>query len=116
MNINTNLSSLIVQSSLKSATKGLNTAIERMTTGFRINNARDNAANFSISTSMSTKISAYEVAEENASMGLDLVNTASGALDQMSDKLHVLELYRSRQITELTGRTQSKLSDRKQMQ
>ena len=87
MNINTNLSSLIVQSSLKSATKGLNTAIERMTTGFRINNARDNAANFSISTSMSTKISAYEVAEENASMGLDLVNTASGALDQMSDKL-----------------------------
>ena len=72
MKINTNLSSLIVQSSLKSSTNGLNTAIERMTTGFKINHAKDNAANYSINTKLSTKISGYEVAEDNASQALNM--------------------------------------------
>ena len=45
MKINTNLSCLIVQSNLKTSTNGLNIAIERMTTGFKINHAKDNAAN-----------------------------------------------------------------------
>ena len=44
MKINTNLSSLIVQSGLKASTNGLHTAIERMSTGFKINHAKDNAA------------------------------------------------------------------------
>ena len=60
MKINTNLSSLIVQSSLKTSTNGLNTAIERMTTGFKINHAKDNAVNYSISTKLSSKISGYQ--------------------------------------------------------
>ena len=47
MKINTNLSSLIVQSGLKPSTNGLNQAIERMTPGFKINHAKDNAANYS---------------------------------------------------------------------
>ena len=85
MKINTNLSSLIVQSGLKSSTNGLNTAIERMTTGFKINHAKDNAANYSINTKLSTKISGYEVAEDNASQALNMVNTALGALSVMSD-------------------------------
>ncbi len=87
LTINTNLSSLIVQSNLKASTLGLNQAIERMTTGFKINGAKDNAAGYSISTNMSTKIGAYQVAEDNASMGLDMVSTASGSLSQISDKL-----------------------------
>ena len=85
MKINTNLSSLIVQSSLKASTNGLNTAIERMTSGYKINRAGDNAANFSINTKLSTQIGAYSVAEENAMMGLDMLSTASSALDQMSN-------------------------------
>ena len=60
MKINTNLSSIIVQSSLKTSTNGLNQAIERMTTGFKINHAKDNAANYSISTKLSSKISGYQ--------------------------------------------------------
>ena len=51
LTINTNLSSLLVQSNLKTSTNGLNTAIERMTTGFKINHAKDNAANYSINIS-----------------------------------------------------------------
>ena len=85
MKINTNLSSLIVQSSLKTSTNGLNQAIERMTTGFKINHAKDNAANYSISTKLSSKISDYQIAEDNALMGLDLVQTASSSLETMSN-------------------------------
>lgn len=60
MKINTNLSSLIVQSGLKPSTNGLNQAIERMTPGFKINHAKDNAVNYSISTKLSSKISGYQ--------------------------------------------------------
>lgn len=85
LSINTNISSLITQSSLKDSTNMLNQAIERMTTGFKINNASDNAANFSITTNMTTQISAYRVAEENTAMGLDLITTASDIITQMED-------------------------------
>lgn len=87
LKINTNLSSLTVQSNLKNSTATLNKAIERMTSGFKINNAKDNAANYSIATSLTTKINAYSVAEDNASTGLDLLETASSSLNLISDKL-----------------------------
>ena len=69
VSINTNLSALLVQTSLANSTNALNTAIERMTTGFKINHAKDNAANYSIATNMTSKISAFDVAENNALMG-----------------------------------------------
>ncbi len=90
LSINTNLSSLIAQSSMKSCTNKLNQAIERMTTGFKINHAKDNAANYAISTNMTTKISSLDVAEDNAAMGLDLISTAEGTLSQIEDKLQRL--------------------------
>ena len=85
--VNTNLSSLIIQTNLKSSTKRLNIAIERMSTGFKINHAKDNAANYSIKTKLSSKISSYEVAEENAMMGLDMLETSSEALNHMEENL-----------------------------
>ncbi len=87
INLNTNLSSQIVQQSMSNATKLLNLSVEQMTTGYKINHAKDNAANYSISTNMSTKISAYEVAESNTSMGLDMLTTAADSLSQIEDKL-----------------------------
>ena len=84
MKINTNLSSLIVQSGLKASTNGLNTAIERMTTGFKINHAKDNAANYSINTKLSSKLSSYKIAQDNVYMGLDMVMTAMDSLDLIS--------------------------------
>ena len=87
ISINTNLSSLIIQSNLKTSTNGLNLAIERMTTGFKLNHAKDNAANYSISTSITTKLGAYNTGEENALMGLDMVQTASETLEEMSDRM-----------------------------
>lgn len=96
LNINTNLSSLVLQSNLKLSANGLNVAIELMTSGFRINHAKDNAANYAINTNLSTKISAYQVAEDNAIMGLDMVQTANSSLSQVSDiltRLRSLEMY-----------------------
>ena len=87
LTINTNLSSLIVQSNLLNSTLGLNQAIERMTTGFKINHAKDNAAGYSISTNMSTKIGAYQTAEDNTLIGLDILNTASNSLELISNGL-----------------------------
>ena len=69
ISIHTNLSSLIAQNSLSTSTNKLNQAIERMSTGCKINHASDNAANYSISTNMTTRIGAYDVAEDNALKG-----------------------------------------------
>ena len=98
MKINTNLSSLIVQSNLKASTNGLNTAIERMSTGFKINHAKDNAANYSINTKLSSKLSSYKIAQDNVYMGLDMVMTAMDSLDLISS-----HLSRMRDLAELAA-------------
>ena len=87
LNINTNLSSLIAQNSLNQSTNKLNTAIERMSTGCKINHAKDNAANYSISTNMTTKMGALQVAEENALQGIEMMSTTSENLTLIEDKL-----------------------------
>lgn len=91
LSVNTNLSSLIAQSSLNNSTNALNIAIERMSTGYKLNHAKDNAANYSISTSIDTKLGAYNVAANNVAMGMDLVTTADGILNNMLDKASRLQ-------------------------
>ena len=91
LSINTNLSSLVAQQSMNSATKLLNQAVERMTTGYKINHSKDNAANYSISTNMQTKIQSYDVAADNVAMGMDLVTTASDIISNMQDKASRLQ-------------------------
>ena len=85
LRIYTNTQSMLVQKNMTKSTNALNTAIERMTTGFKINHASDNAANYSISTDMSSKLSSYGVAQENVNMGIDMVSTASSSLETISD-------------------------------
>jgi flagellin len=95
LTINTNISSLVAQRNLSRATTGMNTAMERLTTGYRINSGKDDAAGSSVSTLMEAQISAYDVAEANASMGLSLLDTAEGVLDIVSGYLQ-----RIRDLTE----------------
>ena len=87
LTINTNISSLIVQSSLTKSTNGLNQAIERMTTGFKINGAKDNAAGYSIANSMGVKLSSFDVALDNVMLGTTLINTASNNLSLVTEHL-----------------------------
>ena len=85
LSIRTNLSSFIAKNSLQTSTNKLNQAIERMTTGAKINHAKDNAANYSINTNMTTKISAYDVAADNVAMGMDMVSTISENRELIDD-------------------------------
>ncbi len=95
LTINTNLSSLIVQSNLNSATTTLNQAIERMTTGYRINHAKDDAAGYSIAADWNTKLSSLDIASQNTSMGIDLLTTA-----EENYALITSHLQRVRDLTE----------------
>lgn len=87
LTINTNLSSLMVQLSLQKSTIALNKAMEQMTTGYRINSAKDDAAGYAVVTKMDTQIGGYSVARNNVNDGLDMIQTASSTLSIMSDSL-----------------------------
>ena len=87
LTIKTNIASLIAQGSLTNSTNKLNQAIERMSTGSKINHASDNAANYLISTQLTTKLNSYYTAEDNISQALDMVNTAEGALSTIHGKV-----------------------------
>ena len=83
--INTNLASLTAQRNLSKATTGMNTAMERLTTGYRINSGKDDAAGAAVSNLMEAQITAYDVAVSNTTMGLTLLDTAEGVLDIVGD-------------------------------
>ncbi len=85
--INTNLSSLTCQKYLTQATRGMNQAMERLSTGFRINSAKDDAAGYAVSAGMEAKISGYDIIEKNSQMGLDMLTTQEGVLDIIGDYL-----------------------------
>lgn len=85
--INTNLSALTCQKYLGDATKGMNTAMERLSTGFKINSGKDDAAGYAVVEGMEAKVSGYDVIDTNASMGLDMLTTQEGVLDILNDYL-----------------------------
>ena len=95
LTINTNISSLIVQSNLNKATNSLNQAIERMTTGYKINHASDNAAGYSIATNWSTQLGSLDVAADNAATGADMMTTLEDTYTLVSS-----HLQRVRDLTE----------------
>ena len=73
LTINTNISSIIAQRSLNSATTNLNTSLERMSTGYKINHAKDNAAGYSIANMWETQLGSLDVAADNAATGSDML-------------------------------------------
>ena len=85
--VNTNLSSLICQKYLRDATAGMNTAMERLSTGFKINSGKDDAAGYSVVEGMQAKVNGFDIIETNASMGLDMLTTQEGVLDILNEYL-----------------------------
>ena len=85
--VNTNMPALKAVRNLNSATDSMNTAIERLSTGFRINSAADDAAGYAVSAGMEAKINGYDIIETNAQMGLDMLTTQEGILDIINDYL-----------------------------
>ena len=89
--VNTNVDSLKVQRNLNAATSGASKAMERMTTGLKINNASDDAAGLVISKGIETQQRGSEVAIKNAQNGINMLQTAEGNLDQVQN--HLLAIH-----------------------
>ena len=85
--INTNVASLVAQKSLNNATSRMNTAMERLSTGLRINSSKDDAAGSAVSTKLEYKISSLDVAQDNAQMGSSLLDTEEGTLDVIQSNM-----------------------------
>ena len=93
--VNTNIPSLTAQKSLNNATTKMNTAMERMTTGLKINSSKDDAAGMAVANKLDYKISSLNVAQSNGQMGTSMLDTAEGVLGVINDNL-----VRIRDLTE----------------
>ena len=85
--INTNTSALRAANASTSANKALGTAMERLSTGKRINSAKDDAAGLAIATSMTSQVRGMNQAIRNANDGISLAQTAEGAMSEVANML-----------------------------
>ena len=85
--VNTNVSSLNAQRQLFNSSTSLNTSFERLSSGFRINRAADDAAGLQISERLTTQIQGLDQAARNANDAISLVQTAEGALGEVTSSL-----------------------------
>jgi flagellin len=87
MVINTNLASLVAQRSLANSSVQMSTALQRLSTGLRINSAKDDAAGLAISERITAQIRGYSQAIRNAGDGISLAQTAEGGMDGITNSL-----------------------------
>ena len=85
--INTNVASLNAQRNVDRSQGDLNTALQRLSTGLRINSAKDDAAGLAIATRFTTQINGLNQAVRNANDGISLAQTGEAALDEITNNL-----------------------------
>ena len=85
--VNTNMSALKTQANLNSATNSLNTALNRMSTGLKINSAADDAAGMFVASNLNTQIRGSKVAQNNVATGINVLQTAEGDYGVIEDNL-----------------------------
>ncbi|PTB98244.1 flagellin FliC, partial [Thalassospira xiamenensis] len=85
--VNTNVSSLNAQRQLMTSGNGLDQAFQRLSSGFRINSAADDAAGLQISSRMTSQIEGLNQAVRNANDGVSLAQTAEGAMQEITNSL-----------------------------
>lgn len=85
--INTNITAMIGQQNLGKSQSALQTSMERLSSGLRINSAKDDAAGQAIANRMTAQITGLSQAQRNANDGISVAQTAEGALNQVNDNL-----------------------------
>ena len=85
--INTNVKAIVAQDSMRSVNLKLATAMERLSTGLRINSAKDDAAGLAISERMNAQVRGFGMAIKNANDGLSMAQTADGAYGEVTSML-----------------------------
>jgi len=107
MFVNTNVSALNAQRNLSDVTSRLNTSFERLSSGSRINSARDDSAGLQISDRLSTQITGLNQATQNANDGIAIAQIAEGALGEITSNVQ-----RMRQLAVQGGNTLLSSADR----
>ncbi|MGH6646722.1 flagellin [Aquabacterium sp.] len=105
--INTNLNSLNAQRNLNMSQTSLSVSMQRLSSGLRVNSAKDDAAGLAIAERMNSQIKGMNVAARNANDGISLAQTAEGALGKISDALQ-----RMRELTVQARNASNSDSDR----
>ncbi|GAA3902947.1 FliC/FljB family flagellin [Halomonas cibimaris] len=106
--INTNITSMIGQQNLQSSQSNLTTSMERLSSGLRINSAKDDAAGQAIANRMQAQTTGLSQAQRNANDGISIAQTAEGALDQINDNVQ--------RIRELTVQAQNGTNSKDDLQ
>lgn len=109
--INTNLMSLNAQRNLSASQGSLATSIQRLSSGLRVNSAKDDAAGLAISERMNAQVRGMDVAQRNAGDAISLAQTAEGSLGQVSDMLQ-----RMRELAVQSANGTNSTSDRTNLQ
>ncbi len=109
--INSNISSLRAANASTMASKSLATSMERLSTGKRINSAKDDAAGLAISSRMTSQIKSMNVAVRNANDGISMAQTAEGALSEVTNMLQRMKELATQSANGTLG-----ASDRKALQ
>jgi len=108
LRINTNVASLNAQRNLRGTRLGMNKALERLSSGQRINRAGDDAAGLAISENLKAQIRGLGQAERNAEDGISLVQIAEGALGEVSNILIRLRELSVQAASDTIGPTERK--------
>lgn len=111
MTINTNVQSLNAQRNLSTSQNSLNTSLQRLSSGLRINSAKDDAAGLAISQRMTSQINGLGQASRNANDGISLAQTGEGALSSAGDILQ-----RVRTLAVQSSNSSNSASDRQALQ
>ena len=109
--INTNISSLTAQRNLGTSQSSLNTSIQRLSSGLRINSAKDDAAGLAISERFTSQIRGLNQAVRNSNDGISLAQTAEGALKASGDILQ-----RVRELAVQSANASNSAGDRQALQ
>ena len=105
--INTNIASLNAQRNLSNSASALQVSLQRLSSGLRINSAKDDAAGMAISSRMTAQINGLNQAARNANDGISLAQTAEGSLNAISDNLQ-----RLRELSVQSANATNSASDR----
>jgi len=111
MSIQTNVASLNAQRNLNSSQGGLSTSLQRLSSGLRINSAKDDAAGLAIADRMTAQIKGLNQASRNANDGISLTQTAEGALQESTNILQ-----RVRELAVQSANSTNSATDRLSLQ
>ncbi|KHT62896.1 Lateral flagellin [Photobacterium gaetbulicola] len=88
LSIHTNYTSLLTQNNLNKTSGAMDNAMQRISTGFRINSAADDAAGLQIATRLQSQVNGLGVAQRNSQDAISMMQTAEGAFDEMTNIAH----------------------------